>query len=1389
MQCYTELTPPTAVTHALTLPFLDAQANNLIVGKGSLLQIFETTTVNQSPGPYQKDSNNAPGVDGANGPGPTTKLALVAEFPLSGTITSLARIKILDSKSGGEALLASFKDAKLSLVEWDPETHGLSTISIHYYEAQDLQTCPWAPDLGDCYNFLTADPNSRCAALKFGVHNLAILPFRQVGDDLIEDDYDPDNEDAVDAPAAKSRTANGDAQDNASQTPYKSSFVLPLTALDPVYTQPVHLAFLHEYREPTFGVIASSKTSAASLLAERKDILDYTVFTLDLEQRASTKLLTVQGLPYDVSRVAALPLPIGGALLLGGNEVIHVDQAGKTHAVAVNEFAKKSSSFPMADRSELALRLEDCTLEQISAETGEILLVLNTGEFVTIGFQLDGRSVSSMTVEKVPAERGGSIMVSRPSCATSIGHGKVFIGSEEGDSILVGWSREAKAKIPQSTRKKSHAELLAADPDLSLDDDDLEEAEDDDDLYNDEGGEAKQTTTSAADSGPSEDIVFRVHDSLTGLGLLSDVTLSSTAVSADDALELVVATGRRKGGAVSILKKEIDAVVTTQHVMTDAQAIWSISAKKQPSIEASDASMNGSDPEYDDLLFVSKSGGEDGGSTVVYSISGSEIAEMAEGDFERDSGMTVDVGTLCNRTKIVQLLKSEIRSYTELGLAQILPMEDEETGAEIQIVSSSFADPYLLILRDDASAVVFKAELGGDIEEVEQGDDFRSSKWLSGCIYQSQSTNDEALVFLINAEGALKIYTLPDLEKPSYVAEGFSFLPKVVSSGHAPRRTANKATITELLVADLGDPVSKTPHLIVRTSLDDLVIYSPFHFPSGDGTEPFTTNLRWLKASQPQLPRYSEEAAAESLKSANATTLKVLRSVGGYSTVFQGGASPSFILKEASDSPKVIPLRGKPINAITKHHTSTCEQGFASIDIDGVLRFSQLPVGFQYSTLGWAHKKLPIGQDVSKVCYYPPKGVYALATSIIEPFSLPEDSYHHEWAREDITFRPETERGQIKLLHPANWSIIDTYELEENEVIMCMDVLNLEVSETTHERRELLAVGTAYVRGEDLATKGCVYIFEIITVVPEPDRPETNRKLRLIVQEEVKGAVTALSEIGAQGFILVAQGQKCMVRGLKEDGTLLPVAFMDMQCYVTVAKALKGTGMVLMGDIAKGLWFTGYTEEPYKMILFGKTRSKMEVMTAEFLPHDGNLYIVIADADCTLHVMQYDPEHPQTESGARLLNKSTFHLGHFPTTMTLLPSTLVATQTAPDRDNVDMDDNNEPRSAPQQILLSTQSGSLGLITPVDEAMYRRLGALQAFLTSVLDHACGLNPRAHRAIESEGYGSRGILDGSILRRWNEVSSQRKAEGLAKMGVEAWVVRSDLEFVGGGGLGYL
>ncbi len=678
MQCYSELTPPTAVTLAVSLPLLNAEASNLVVVKTSLLQIFELKP--QRPGSHITTNATHQPARGAgratsNGDasGQSLKLCLIGEYDLSGTVTSVRRIKALNTKSGGEALLLSFRDAKISLVEWDPEAHGIATISIHYYEGDELLGAPWDADLAGCQSYLTVDPSSRCAALKFGTRNLAILPFRQVGDDLVEDDYNPDLEEAMKDVLAQEKDDDGDG--DSSKTPYGSSFVLPVTALDPNLTHTIHLAFLHEYREPTFGILSSSKAPSTALLYERKDVITYTVFMLDLEQRASTTLLSVPNLPYDLFEVVPMPAPVGGALLVGGNEFVHVDQAGKTNALAVNEFARKGSSFPMTDQSDLALRLEGCVVAPLALEQGEALIICRTGNLAILSFRLDGRSVSGLSIRLVAHDLGGMILSAGASCASDMGHGRLFVGSEDADAVLLGWSR----RLGQFTRKRSHVEMVAEDDNVSLDEEDIEDYEDD--LYATGSSTTMQQPIAAHNAAVPSSYSFGILDGLPNVGPVRDVAVSASSghLSAGHQaanqmsypqVHLVSASGRGKAGCLATMNATLDPKVLQTFETVPAQAVWSVQAKKPvpKNYQITNPQQNsdahrGSSAAYDEFLIVSrlsKAGGEE---SVVYTITSSSIEETSKAEFESDAGATLNVGSMASKTRIVQVLRGEIRSY------------------------------------------------------------------------------------------------------------------------------------------------------------------------------------------------------------------------------------------------------------------------------------------------------------------------------------------------------------------------------------------------------------------------------------------------------------------------------------------------------------------------------------------------------------------------------------------------------------------------------------------------------------------------------------------------------------------------------------------------------
>jgi hypothetical protein len=98
-------------------------------------------------------------------------------------------------------------------------------------------------------------------------------------------------------------------------------------------------------------------------------------------------------------------------------------------------------------------------------------------------------------------------------------------------------------------------------------------------------------------------------------------------------------------------------------------------------------------------------------------------------------------------------------------------MFDDDTGAEPKIVSASFADPFLLLVRDDASIFVAQCDDSNELEEIEREDDgLLTTKWLTGCLY-TDTTNafasvqsdkgskdgENVIMFLLSSGGALHV--------------------------------------------------------------------------------------------------------------------------------------------------------------------------------------------------------------------------------------------------------------------------------------------------------------------------------------------------------------------------------------------------------------------------------------------------------------------------------------------------------------------------------------------------------------------------------------------------------------------------------------------------------
>lgn len=114
----------------------------------------------------------------------------------------------------------------------------------------------------------------------------------------------------------------------------------------------------------------------------------------------------------------------------------------------------------------------------------------------------------------------------------------------------------------------------------------------------------------------------------------------------------------------------------------------------------------------------------------------------------------------------------KLTNAPDLSLSQIIPMLDEETGAEPRVNSASIADPYLLLVRDDASIYVAEIDNNLELEELEkESKALLTTKWLAGCLYidttkvfaeevaakKSKPKESSVLMFLLSAGGALHV--------------------------------------------------------------------------------------------------------------------------------------------------------------------------------------------------------------------------------------------------------------------------------------------------------------------------------------------------------------------------------------------------------------------------------------------------------------------------------------------------------------------------------------------------------------------------------------------------------------------------------------------------------
>ncbi|KAJ2411812.1 mRNA cleavage and polyadenylation factor subunit [Coemansia sp. RSA 2530] len=525
-----------------------------------------------------------------------------------------------------------------------------------------------------------------------------------------------------------------------------------------------------------------------------------------------------------------------------------------------------------------------------------------------------------------------------------------------------------------------------------------------------------------------------------------------------------------------------------------------------------------------------------------------------------------------------------------------------------------------------------------------------------------------------------------------------------------------------------------------------------------------------------------------------APKLTILENVSGYTALFVSGARPALVLVGSKRYARVHPIRllarvpatlqpvgtssadfdavaaglltpWRAVVCVARFHGSGCSHGFVALGQGGTLTIAGLPASSNFSLRGgmefdspWPVRCIPVGTAhpgiaaLGGVCFHAASGSYAVAAASMVRFRIKEPnpdiaardanaptgadqpliSEHERLDLSTTSVPPAVARYHVDLLSPITWETIDSHGLDANEHIVDMQTLTLDAAQTATGSKQFLCLATAFVLGEDVASRGKMYVFDVVDVVPLPGRPQTNRKLRLLYKEEIKGSIGALGEL--RGNLAVSLGSKILVRSFRSNESLETVAFLDCQAWV---KSLAGfKNFLLIGDLVNSLWFAGFQEEgPTRLQVLGRDFcNQLPVECADFLVSGLQLELVAADAYGNLHFFLYAPRDAHSLNGQKLLRRGEYNLRSRVTAIRRLVA--------------------KPLSSGQQAcLVATASGALYAVSMLPEKTFKRLHRINTQLVHGVEPLAGLNPREFRSvpIHQRQYHAprRTVLDADLL----------------------------------------
>lgn len=704
---YRQAHTPTAVEFSVYCNFISSKEKNLVVAGTSQLFVYRIIHDVESTSKMDKSSDSKARKE---------KLEQVASFSLFGNVMSMASVQLVGANR--DALLLSFKDAKLSVVEYDPGTHDLKTLSLHYFEEPELRD-------GFVQNvhipIVRVDPENRCAVMLVYGTKLVVLPFRK---DTLTDEQEG-------------------GVGEGPKSSFLPSYIIDVRELDEKLLNIIDMKFLHGYYEPTLLILFEPNQTWPGRVAVRQDTCSIVAISLNIMQKVHPVIWSLSNLPFDCTQVMAVPKPIGGVVVFAVNSLLYLNQSVPPYGVSLNSQTTGTTAFPLRIQDEVKITL-DCSQSDFIAYD-KMVISLKGGEIYVLTLITDGmRSVRAFHFDKAAA----SVLT---TCMVTMEPGYLFLGSRLGNSLLLKYTEklqetpaeEGKDKQEKEKDKQEEPPNKKKKMETSSNwTDEVDEIE----VY---GSEAQSGTQLATYS-------FEVCDSVLNIGPCANASMGEPAFlseefqsSPEPDLEVVVCSGYGKNGALSVLQRSIRPQVVTTFELPGCHDMWTVvsaevkedkkAAKGEQSEDGGDteAGEDGEDADKDKdkekeeeteketqdkeekeeeedeekkkkaeppleddakkhgFLILSR---ED--STMILQT-GQEIMELDTSGFATQ-GPTVFAGNIGDNKYIIQVSPMGLRLLEGVKQLHFIPVD---LGSPI--VHCSVADPYVVIMTAEGVVTMF----------------------------------------------------------------------------------------------------------------------------------------------------------------------------------------------------------------------------------------------------------------------------------------------------------------------------------------------------------------------------------------------------------------------------------------------------------------------------------------------------------------------------------------------------------------------------------------------------------------------------------------------------------------------------------------------------------